>query len=124
MVARNSKVWVTMNSTMASDAAANGFGAILGGMLVVYLIGRLLEIILLKRVISSFTTKVFSSAAIVFLGVALLWLSSRGKPYGTSAFNGATLFFFFVAAVLVPLLRSFLHKRRVARRGHAIERAG
>lgn len=100
---------------MASDAAANGFGAILGGMLVIYLIGRFLEIIILKRVISSFTTRVFSSAAIVFLGVALLWLSSRGKPYSTSAFNGTMLFFFFLATVLVPLLRNYLHKRRAAR---------
>lgn len=58
---------------------------------------------------------VFSSSAIVFIGVALLWLSGRGKPYDTGAFNGTTLVLFLVAAILVPALRIWLHNRRVAK---------
>ena len=92
-------------------------GEIIGGMLAIYLVGKVLELAILKRVISSFATMAFTSSVLVFLVILVLWLVNRDQPY---AFRPAMLVSYFLAAVILPAIRIMWNKRQAAKAAKAV----
>lgn len=86
-------------------------GAVLGGMLAIYLLCKVLEWTLLKRIIKTHSTILFLSSAVVFTAICIAWYIKRSEAY---AFNPALLIDYFIAAVILPFIRFFLHKRKKA----------
>lgn len=76
-------------------------GAILGGMLIFYLLGKILEWTFLSRVFSNRAIVIFVSSFLVFLLLCLLWYANRGQLYA----QPGMLIDYFVAAILLPLFR-------------------
>jgi fructose-specific phosphotransferase system IIC component len=81
---------------------ANFIGAMLGAMLAIYVISRLIEWLLLKRIIASRSMMMVASTAASFLIVCGLWYSALGKPYAQDA---DFLLIYLLAAVLLTLIR-------------------
>jgi hypothetical protein len=84
-------------------------GELIGGLLVIYLVGKVLELVILKRFIASFRAMVFTSSALVFLAILLLRVGS-GDPNGV--FPMAMLVSFLLAAVILPVVKTVWHTRR------------
>ena len=60
---------------------ANFIGAILGAMLAIYLISKLIEWVLVKRIVQSRSAMILISTSAALLLVFILWYSALGKPY-------------------------------------------
>lgn len=84
-------------------------GAVLGGMLVIYLLCKAFEWALLKRVLSNYNAMIFLSSALIFSAICIAWYVNRNKAY---AFQPAMLVDYFIAALGLPLIRCFWHKRK------------
>lgn len=85
-------------------------GEVIGGMLVFYLVGKLLEWAILKRLISSYATMVSVSALGIFALVSLGWFFQRNEPH---IFHPAMLISYFIAAVLLPFIRILWQNRKL-----------
>lgn len=84
-------------------------GAILGGMLVIYLLCKVLEWALLKRILSSHFVMVSLSSLLIFFVIFIAWYVKKDEAY---AFHPAMLVDYFLAAVILPFIRSIWHKRK------------
>lgn len=60
---------------------AEFIGALLGAVAVIYLLSRLFEWILIKRIVINQTAVVLISTSSMFVLLLALWLSALGKPY-------------------------------------------
>lgn len=76
-------------------------GAILGGMLIFYLLGKILEWTFLNRVFSNRTIVICVSSFLILLLLSLLWYANRGQSYA----QPGMLVDYFVEAILLPLFR-------------------
>ena len=85
-------------------------GEVIGGMLVFYLLGKLLEWAILKRFIRSYAAMVSASALGVFALVCLGWFSQRHEPH---IFHPAMLISYFIAAALLPFIRIIWRNRKL-----------
>jgi fructose-specific phosphotransferase system IIC component len=81
---------------------ANFIGAMLGAILAIYVMSRLIEWLLLKRIIASRGMMILVSTATSFFIVCGLWYSALGKPY---AQDTGFLLIYLLASVLLTLIR-------------------
>jgi hypothetical protein len=91
-------------------------GAIAGGMVVFFLLGKMIEWAILKRVPVSYGIMVWASSLVGLALVFGLWFMRRDAPY---AFNPAMFIDYSIAAILLPVLRTFWRKRKEAKAGSA-----
>lgn len=84
-------------------------GGVLGGLLAFYILCKPLEWALLKRFFTSFNAVVMISSGIVFFAVLILWYLKRNEPY---AFHPSLFVDYFLAVVILPLVRIFFNKRK------------
>lgn len=84
-------------------------GAVIGGMVAFYLIGKLLEWAVIKRVVNSYSTMVWLSSIVTLTAIALLWYSSREEAY---AFHPAMFIDYTIAAILLPITRTVWRRRK------------
>ena len=84
-------------------------GGIVGGILAFYILCKPLEWGLLKRFFNGYSAIVLCSSAIVFFSILILWYFNRSASY---AFHPSLFFDYFLAAIILPLVRIFLHKRK------------
>lgn len=84
-------------------------GAVLGGGLAIYLLCKILEWALLKRFLSNYNIMIFLSSAVIFFTICITWYIKRNEAY---AFHSALLIDYFIAALILPFIRSFLRKRK------------
>lgn len=85
-------------------------GEIIGGMIALYAVGKLLEWIILKRVMLNFPRMAFMSSALVFVGIVILWAANSDKPY---AFHPAMLVSYFIASLILPFARVLFFRKRM-----------
>jgi len=81
-------------------------GSILGAMTGIYLLSKLLEWVLLKRVIKSRVSVVLTSTAGSLFLVCSLWYSALGKPYAQGNY-------FLLSYLLASLLLVAIRYRRL-----------
>lgn len=84
-------------------------GSVIGGMLVIYLLSKLLEWVLLKRIMRSYCSMIYLSSAVVFSTICIAWYIKRNEVY---AFQPALLVAYFMAALILPYIRRFFYKRK------------
>ena len=84
-------------------------GGIIGGMLVFYILCKPLEWVLLKRLFKGFNAIVVISSIVVFCTIFILWYLKRNEPY---AFHPSLLVDYFAAALILPVVRIFVNKRK------------
>lgn len=83
----------------------NAIGSVLAGVLVIYLMSRLIEWALLNRILRNQTIVVISSTTVSLLLIVALWFSGVDKPY---AVHPNLLLSFLLASVILALGRTFL----------------
>lgn len=84
-------------------------GEVIGGMLVFYLVGKILEWAILRRVIKNYAAMVSASSLGIFTLVCLAWLSQRHQEH---IFHPAMLISYFIAALLLPFVRVLWRNRK------------
>lgn len=84
-------------------------GSVLAGMLVIYLLSKVIEWVLLKRVLKNHNVMVALSAAASFIFIFLLWYAAKDKPY---AVHPEILANFLLASVIVVFARSSFSRYR------------
>lgn len=94
---------------MESDFYAQLFGAVIGGLVCIYLIGKLFEWLFFKRFIKNSNHVIFAGSITGFLVVFLLWAKS---PTVVAEFS---IFSFFIAAILLVIIRIQWRKRKAKR---------
>ena len=99
-----------------SELRNSNMGGILGGLLAFYILCKPLEWLLLKRFFKNFNTVVILSSAIVFFAILILWYLKRNEPY---AFHPSWFVDYFLAAVILPLARIFLNKRKTKKQAQS-----
>lgn len=87
-------------------------GAVAGGLVIFYLIGKVIEWIVWKRIIKSYGLMVWVSSISISALVFVLWFLQQGKAY---AFHPAMLINYFMAGIILPILRIFWQKRKEAK---------
>lgn len=66
---------------MASQQVIAEFiGSIIGAMLIIYMISKVIEWVILKRIGTSKSSMILTSTSVTFLLIASLWLSALGTP--------------------------------------------
>lgn len=88
-------------------------GAVAGGLVAFYLIGKITELVAWKRVFTRYSAMVWISSLSVFFIIFLIWFTQRDKPY---AFHPAMFVDYAIACVILPLIRIFWHRRKDAKR--------
>lgn len=84
-------------------------GAVIGGMIAFYLIGKLLEWAIIKRVVKSYPAMVWLSSLIALAAIALLWYARREEAF---AFHPAMFIDYTIAALLLPVVRTLWRRRK------------
>jgi hypothetical protein len=84
-------------------------GAVIGGMVAFYLIGKLLEWTFIKRVVRSYSAMVWLSSIVTLAAIALLWYARRDEAY---AFHPAMFIDYTIAAILLPIIRIVWRRRK------------
>lgn len=87
-------------------------GAIAGGMIGFYLISKAIEWLILKRIVSKYALMVWISPAAIF---SAMLVSYTSNPDGFYAFHPAMFIDYFIAAILLPVIRIFWRKRKEAK---------
>lgn len=82
---------------------ANFIGALLGAVAVIYLLSRLVEWVLIKRIVKDPTAVVLISTSSIFVLLLALWLSAQGKPYAQGISSPVA---YFLASVLLAFFRA------------------
>ena len=78
-----------LDSTLSDDMIYRSLGGVAGLMIALYLLGKIIEWILLKHVLNSYGAMVWSSPSIVFSILLVLWLLSKDR---TNTLNPVNLF--------------------------------
>ena len=84
-------------------------GAIVGGVIIFYLLGKVVEWAVWTRVFRNFNVTVWASSLSVLLLIFVLWFIQRDKPY---ALNPAMLIDYTIASFILPLIRMFWNKKK------------
>lgn len=92
-----------------ADNFATLFGSIIGGLICIYLIGKLLEWLFFKRFLKNSNHVIIAGSFAGFLVVFLLWATSPTVVVGFSITS------FFIAAILLPIIRIQWRKRKAKR---------
>jgi hypothetical protein len=87
-------------------------GAIVGGMIGFYLLSKAIEWIILKRIVSKYALMVWISPVTIF---GAMFVSYTSNPDGFYAFHPAMFIDYFIAAILLPIIRIFWRKRKEAK---------
>lgn len=87
-------------------------GAIAGGLVAFYLIGKIAEWVVWKRIFKRYSLMVWVSSITVFALIFILWFSQRDKAH---AFNPAMFIDYAIACILLPIIRIFWHNRKEAK---------
>lgn len=89
-------------------------GEVIGVMLAFYLIGKVLEWAILKRVIARYETMVSASSFSVLTFFSAAWILQRNQEY---ARGPAMLISMIVAAILLPFIRVLWRNRKNKKAG-------
>lgn len=92
-----------------ADNFATLFGSIIGGLVVVYLISKIFEWLFLKRFLKNRNHIIAAGSFTGFLVVVLLWAISPTVVVGFSPVP------YFIAAILLPIVRIQWNKRKMKR---------
>lgn len=106
---------MSSDSVLLSDMLAQLAGGIVGGMLIIFTLGKLIEVLILKRFINSFSAMAWLSSIIVFTGLLLTWLTQMDNPDQMRALPPAKMLVIFAATLLLPTLRILFQNRRAAK---------
>lgn len=97
---------VNLLSELTSEPnPGNIVGSVLTGVLVIYLISKLIEWALLKRIVKNRAVMVVLSTVASFILIFALWYSGKDKPY---AVHPDLLSNFLLASILLALGRTYL----------------
>lgn len=94
---------------MESDFYAQLFGAVIGGMVGIYLIGKLFELLFFNRFIKNSNYVIAAGSIAGFLAVFLLWMTSPTVVVGFPIFS------IFIAAIILSIIRIQWRKRKTKR---------
>ncbi len=94
---------------MLTDMIAVLFGAALGGSFVVLVLSMLIEITILRWIIKNPMLRYVASAGFIWLGIMAAAYSAR---HSATALDAQTLIGVTIGAVLVPIMRTRLHRRK------------
>jgi hypothetical protein len=98
-----------------SNALTQLVGGIVGGMLVVFALGKLIEVAILKKLMNTFGTTAWSSSLAVFAAILLMWVVQMGEPHMMRAFPPVQFLAISIAALIIAPLRISAYKRRAAK---------
>lgn len=87
-------------------------GAVAGGLIVLYLISKIMEWAVWKRIFESYRLMVWVSSMAAFAVIFVLWFSQRDKVY---AFNPAMFIDYAIAGITLPIIRTIWRNRRKAK---------
>lgn len=87
-------------------------GAVAGGLIVLYLISKIMEWAVWKRIFESYRPMVWVSSISAFAIIFVLWFSQRDKVY---AFNAAMFIDYAIAGITLPIIRTIWRNRRKAK---------
>ncbi|WP_176705069.1 hypothetical protein [Novosphingobium sp. KA1] len=87
-------------------------GAVAGGLIVIYVIGKITEWAAWKRIFESYRLMVWVSSIAAFAIIFALWFSQRNKVY---AFNPAMFIDYAIAGIVLPIIRTIWRNRREAK---------
>jgi hypothetical protein len=100
---------------LLSDALGQLAGGIAAGMLVIFALGKLIEVAILKKLMNTFSTTAWSSSLAVFSGILLMSVVQMEEPHMIRAFSPAQFIAISIAALIIPPVRIFAYKRRAAK---------
>lgn len=87
-------------------------GAIIGGLIIFYIIGKVIEWAVLKRVFDNYRIMFWASSLSVFAIIFTLWFFKRDKAY---AFHPAMFIDYAIAGTILPIIRIIWRNRKEAK---------
>lgn len=92
-------------------------GAIAGGLIVFYLIGKVVEWLFWKRIFTKYSVMVWISSLSVFFIIFALWFIQKDKPF---AFHPAMFVDYAIACAVLPFIRISWRKRKDKKQNKAV----
>lgn len=94
---------------MLEQTIAYTIGEVIGASIGIFILGKIIEFILLKRFIRQFSRMAWASSALVFIGLAILVILNPQNPQNPAKVN---LVVFFIASIALPPFRIVIKRRR------------
>lgn len=98
---------------LIADYFSQLFGAVVGGIFVLYIFGRILEWAILNRILKNKNQAIIFSSMLGLIAVFLLWAARKTEVVNFSIFS------FFIAAILLPFIRIQWAKRKIKQQAEA-----
>lgn len=94
---------------MITDIIAQFIGGVMGGFLVIYLLCKVIEFALLKRILKNYNAMIFLSSVVIFSTICIAGYIDRNNLHAP----GPNLIMIcFIAALALPFIRKIVHNRK------------